>query len=99
MGKVEEVKINEAAQLASEIVNASEPLLKHAGAQIVVLISFTLDTGHASALSANTLTEAPRMLATALEQIPGGPAYIKLRADEQIAEAEERMAAANATKQ
>ncbi len=79
MSKEEEM-VEAAASLANEIVEASRAMVENAGASVVVIVEFEIETGHASALGGNRITAAPRMLATALSQIPGGPEYVAMTA-------------------
>ena len=66
-----------AAEMAATIVDASKQTVEQAGGALVVIVEFPYKTGHALGLGGNKIDDAPRMLTTALAEIPGGPEYVK----------------------
>lgn len=72
-----------ACNIASTIVEASKELVKSGGGSVVVVVEFPFGNGYALGIGGNKVDDAPRMLATALAEIPGGPEYVANRAAQQ----------------
>ena len=92
MTQEEDALATVAAEMASVIVTASKKTVEEAGGSVVVIVEFPFGNGHALGIGGNKIHDAPRMLATALQQVPGGPEYVAKWAEQQRALEEAAMA-------
>ena len=78
----EEEKLTDVAEaISAAIIDNAKELVEEGGGALVVIVEFPLGTGHALGLGGNKINDAPRMLYTALLEVPGGIEYVAMMAE------------------